>query len=323
MGTHDQSDSGPGTCILCHGDKLTVRQRLNAQDLKKLYTKFLGIDIFSSFNLADNIYLYDCMECGLGFFWPQYIAPPALYQRLDNMLSAYYCHDKFEFSISRRLLNPNDAILEVGCGDGAFGQGFPGYVGLELNPACVQKAGAAGIHILGQTLEDHAAGYPCAYDAVCAFQVLEHVADPGAFLAAALACLRPGGHLILATPNDAEFLRNMTNHLLNLPPHHATRWSGKTFQALEELYPVSLQALYLEPLRTDHAAAWTRTLYETCFRRLLGVPARLVSPVPRGTEKAVAAVSSLLADATSWLPRLARRFLRGESILAVYKKLAV
>lgn len=46
---------------------------------------------------------------------------------------------------------------------------------------------------------------PAAFDAVVSLQVIEHVPDPSAFLAACARALRPGGELIIATPNRITF----------------------------------------------------------------------------------------------------------------------
>jgi SAM-dependent methyltransferase len=100
-------------------------------------------------------------------------------------------------------------VLELGCGLGGVGvrlarQGD--YTAAEPDDAC--HAVAAGrIGPVGGTVihGDHTA-VPAGrtYDLVCAFEVLEHIADDAAALAAWLPLVRPGGHLLLSVPADPE-----------------------------------------------------------------------------------------------------------------------
>lgn len=99
------------------------------------------------------------------------------------------------------------SILEVGCGMGAFGvrlARLASYTAVEPDHRSWQVAterigplGAAVIH------GDHrAAPTPGGYDVVCAFEVLEHIADDAAALTEWLPLVRPGGHLVLSVPAD-------------------------------------------------------------------------------------------------------------------------
>jgi 2-polyprenyl-6-hydroxyphenyl methylase / 3-demethylubiquinone-9 3-methyltransferase len=102
------------------------------------------------------------------------------------------------------------SLLDVGCGGGLIAEPLArmGACVTGLDPA-VENIEAARRHAAGQGLDiDYRAGrveelaaQGLAFDAVVSLEVVEHVPDPGAFLAACAALVRPGGLLLLSTLN--------------------------------------------------------------------------------------------------------------------------
>lgn len=100
-------------------------------------------------------------------------------------------------------------VLDVGCGSGDFlvhmrALGWE-VAGVEPDPEAAQVARTAlgGADIRTGELED--AAFPeSSFDAIALGHVLEHVPAPGATLRACRRLLRPGGCLVLATPNTAS-----------------------------------------------------------------------------------------------------------------------
>ena len=114
------------------------------------------------------------------------------------------------------------------------------------------RARATGRDVLCERLEDHAEKNRCAYDVVTSFQVIEHVADPMAFLVDLMNCIRPGGTVIVAAPNDDSFVGAEINGILNMPPHHVTRWPPSALQYALAHAGASEVVVHTEPLAEDH-----------------------------------------------------------------------
>ena len=98
--------------------------------------------------------------------------------------------------------------LDVGCGAGLLVEPLArmgaAVTGVDAAP---ENIAAARAHAAGQGLGiDYHAGElaalpPATFDLVTSMEVVEHVADPAAFIAELAARLAPGGLMILSTPN--------------------------------------------------------------------------------------------------------------------------
>ena len=103
------------------------------------------------------------------------------------------------------------SLLEVGAGYGFFLDEARDYFvrrdGTELSPPAAARAAASADALWRGGIEAVPAGR--LYDLVVSFHVIEHVYAPGAFVASLVAHLRPGGHLVLATPDMGGAWRHL------------------------------------------------------------------------------------------------------------------
>jgi SAM-dependent methyltransferase len=101
-------------------------------------------------------------------------------------------------------------VLEAGCGEGygahLLAAGAKAVIGLDYDLLTTQHVARAypDVHVLRGNL----VGLPLAdesVDVVANLQVIEHLWDQGGFLAECLRVLRPGGRLLVTTPNRITF----------------------------------------------------------------------------------------------------------------------
>ena len=303
-------------CILCNSTDNHVTDKIDTAQLGSLYRDRAGTDAARFFN-TPFIELRTCNNCGLKFYCPQAIGDGKFYDELQQY-SGYYLEEKAEFHKAATFIAPTDNVLEIGCGEGLFTKyiQYQSYTGLEFSDDAIRKARTRGLNVLSESIQLHASAHAGQYDVVCYFQVLEHVEHPGSFIRDSLKCLKPGGKLLLAVPSEDSFIKDAVNFYLNMPPHHASKWTDHTLKQIAKLYDLELVELYHEPLHAIHKQFYVKTKLNKKFSGMIGkkpyaVNAGLVN-------KTIYATAVLLSYPLKAFVRPGD--ITGQSVLAVYRK---
>lgn len=250
----------------------TLLKRIDPTHVSQRWQAELGISWLPESGIKQLEYWRD-ESTGLHFYSPSQAAGDAsLYSQLQRF-PWYYMEEKWEFDEALKSLKTlpiGSRVLEIGVGQGAFldkacGAGLQ-ISGMELNPLAAKAARENGFTIIEKDMASLYADDPTPWDAICAFQVLEHLPDPRSFLDQAISLLKAGGLLILSVPN-AEVARKLDperNDLLDQPPHHMTHWNESIFRSLESFLPLRLRNVGFEPLALYHISwfvgSWSQRL---------------------------------------------------------------
>jgi SAM-dependent methyltransferase len=169
---------------------------------------------------SDRVYSYvECDACGTLFLLEppvdalRSIYPPTYYSyQQDGGDTSWLQSIKswLDVRMFRRLLDqlPGDAlrVLDVGGGSGwllsQVREASPRVAEtheVDIDPGAAEAAQQAGHRFHCVTIEEFEAAEP--FDLVLMLNIIEHVADPERVLRAVERCLRPGGLVLIKTPN--------------------------------------------------------------------------------------------------------------------------
>src|SRR5215472_8916534 len=178
------------------------------------------------------------VEEDLGAAYAQYFTHeagaggPSLPRRMFRQLRASYVGSRFGYRTGSRALgmlgglHPGSgdvfassvmfldapangaSLLDVGAGGGDFIASLSALgwktTGVETDPVAAQRARARGLDVHQGDLES--AGFADAlFDAITLAHVIEHVPDPARLLAECRRVLKPGGRLVMLTPNTSSW----------------------------------------------------------------------------------------------------------------------
>ncbi len=196
--------------------------------------------------------------------------------------------------IDRAVSLAGKLLVDVGCGGGilseAMARAGARVLGIDLSQACLDVAHLhaleARIEAAGGRLDYRALSaealaqeQPAHFDAVTCMELLEHVPDPAAMLAALAALVRPGGEVIVSTLNrhprafavaivGAEYIarvlpRGTHDYLKFIRPSELARWGRAVGLDLVDVTGISYNPL----TRSFRLSEDARVNYLARFRR--------------------------------------------------------
>lgn len=196
---------------------------------------------------ADHVEVKQCSTCGFCFANP-FVAGTADIYRLISGGNELYPRDRFEFSLTIDALRaqlasngkPTLSLLEIGAGDGAFLRRahdagvFERALATEYDQAALAALRRIpGVKALALTPEQLAAQLGDRFDAICMFQVLEHLDSLDSVFAALRALTAQEGQLFISVPNAARVTaQEQLSGFWDMPPNHIGRWNRFAMEAI-------------------------------------------------------------------------------------------
>ncbi len=236
-------------CPLCRSTAAHEEGTIEGAAIRAYWRGF-GYDVDAEFpDFPTHLVALRCERCELGWFCPALIGGPSLYATLSTW-PAYYRERAWEWPVALDILAAAGirSVIEIGAGSGEFlalaAPRFAKVRGLEFNEAAIREARHKGRPVENRSLDEMSGNA----EAIVAFQLLEHLADPAGFIASCRNALARGGLLLLAVPNDDGAVGAISGDFLNLPPHHATRWRRRSLEAVAGLFGLALVDYRVETL---------------------------------------------------------------------------
>jgi SAM-dependent methyltransferase len=238
---------------------------------------------FSARRMPDRVHyrIVACETCGLVRSDP--VAG-------DDLLASLYANSTFDYGSEVESIQVTydralgwlearaprrGALLEIGCGNGFFmrcaqRRGWSEVCGVEPSADAVAKAPEEVKGTIVQDVMRRGLFAAESFDAVCLFQVLDHIPDPVALLEECFAVLRPGGHILA----------------LN---HNVSAWSARLLGErspivdVEHTYlysPITMRRVFAKAGFADLRVRSVRNTYSVAYlAQLVPFPARIKSRV--------------------------------------------
>ena len=138
-------------------------------------------------------------------------------------------------------------------------------MGNEISENAVREGRNSGVEIIESDYSKIPVKYYGAFDVVCSFQVLEHIADVKSFLEKAINLLKKGGKLIINVPNNDSYIKFLDTSFSQFPPHHMGLWNEKSLSNITKFFPIEFVKILKEPLQKYHISGYNCAISKRIF----------------------------------------------------------
>lgn len=307
-------------CPLCKAFIGLAHDKYDVRRLISLYMKSYKINVDSEYGNISELKLCHCHSCDLKFFMPALEGSDSFYSQL-SLASWYYEKHKPEYERIRSFITLNSKVLDVGCGLGYFSDYLTDcfYTGLEYSSFITERALNLNHNVINISLKEYLGKNVERYNYVCAFQVLEHIANINEFIHSCIDALLPNGHLIIAVPSHDSYVGKIVNGVLNYPPHHLTWWSNKTLTNIPKYFDLKLVQLINLPLTHDEYLRYSIYTAMAYVSKWFGI--KLKSIDLSILYNITMIISLPMAFVILNILLLSKKKPNGHTVLAIYKKL--
>jgi 2-polyprenyl-3-methyl-5-hydroxy-6-metoxy-1,4-benzoquinol methylase len=309
-------------CLLCKSESVIIKENIDKETVSKLW-KQAGVDAEPNIK-TEGISKYQCKDCSLLFYDPVNAGDNRFYSVLGNY-EWYYMHPgKTEYDYVKRYIHAGDSILDIGAGRGELFNRISvpvNYQGVELSTKAAELAKSANINVRKENLFDHVLQNRERYDLICIFQVLEHLTEFDRFTETVKSCLKPGGRICVAVPNNNGFISFVSNDTFNLPPHHTVLWTEQTLRYFAKRFGLEIEGVVCEPLQEVHMYNAYLSYMVAIAKKLLLIPVRTVddSKLHHFITESMSILYRRSFFQKLFLPLIKKRVKHGQSILITYR----
>ena len=214
-------------CPLCGSIESKAVRRIRRDriwaGLSKRYGMAPDSSMIARLTPCEEITLRACDGCGLLFFEPLVPGDQEFYKQLAA--SGYHEPTRWEFTEVVGRIKPGERVIDLGCGAGAFLSLLSDIAGrrVGIDIAVDRDLAPKDLELFEGTASEYSLSTSDPFDVITAFHVLEHVADVAEICGPAQRLLRPGGRFFVSVPDEERPIKARFD-LLDLPPHHVSRW---------------------------------------------------------------------------------------------------